>query len=102
MEFCYPEEVAEGEAAEEGWSAGFGELGEYVVAVVFGADFAVVEDEVDGECAGAEGDGVEGWEGCAWRVDRWDGGCVGGYGVLWGIGHGRRWFGWWVLAGLGG
>lgn len=51
VEFGDPEEIAQFQRAHEGFGALFGELVADVVAVVFGADFSVVEDEVDGECA---------------------------------------------------
>lgn len=47
--FRYPEDVAEVEGADDGGGALFGEAGGDVVVVAFGADFAVVEDEVDCE-----------------------------------------------------
>ena len=65
VEFRDPEEVAEFEGTNERVDAFLFELVADVVAVVFGADFAVVENEVDGEGAGGDDNGVEGWEaGC--------------------------------------
>ena len=63
MEFCDPEEVAEFEGTYDGDGALFCEFVADVVAVIFGADFTVVEDEVDGEGARRDGYRVEGWEG---------------------------------------
>lgn len=84
--FGHPEGVAEFEGAHAGRDAFFAELGGDVVAVVFGADFAVVEDELHGEGTGGDANGVEGgreglwaWfsSGCMKGSDRPPGGWVG-------------------------